>query len=1152
MAISQQQRQKQLFAAEDWQVLYTAFTQVNFNAYDFPTIRAAMVEYIRLNYPEDFNDWIESSEFVAIIDLLAYLGTSIAFRMDLNTRENFLDTAQRRESIFRLARMLSYQPQRSIPATGLIKITQILSNQDIYDAGGLNLKNTPINWNDQDNPDWQEQFTLVLNASLNNTNYFGNPYKSGIVDGISTELYALNNIAIPSSVLPFQATIGGNSMNFELANPDFFTEHTGSAATLGSTGYFFERAPNPLNNWYVIYRNDGNGSSSADTGFFLFFKQGSLGYQDFLLDIPISNRIIDINVDNVNQTDVWVQNISTSGLVVQDWTQVPSVNGFNVIYNSIDKSVRNIYQVISRDNAGSDQISLRFADGNFGNVPIGLIRSWYRVSNGQQYQIRPNDFSNLKFNFSYNDNLNNTYSLVFNSSLQYTVANSQATQSNDQIALNAEQVYYTQDRMVNGEDYNLFPLQSSQALKVKAVNRTYSGQSRFVDINDPTGAYQDLNVFASDGMLYEEEDITRQEVAINVGRSIRSVVIDSVQPMLQGGLGFQSGATELQNFYYRHFPRYVPTTGLTWFEVSRSTASSTGYFAINNIPVRLGKYAKATSNERYISTGSLLKITGTNKWVSIVNIVKDGAGIGGTGKLLNGLGPVTLSGVITDPNVGHVLIGTDSDSIDDQTVSYPGAGICAAFDTTLTPDEISSISAAMSLKQTFGIGYDQLTTTWYVIDNSDLSTDSVFSLNNAQDRSSTYKDASWITKIIYNTNTWIMQTRSHRYVFESVNETRFYWANKDDVIDQITGKALYDYINVLGLNYQPEHAVVSGPIGKDNIFKIYNQEIYPDGYSEPASVRVTLQRTQNIDVPDDPDQFLYIVDPAYDPNNKLLFWERVTSSDGYQFYTPVNISSTRIYATRSALPSATAGNWTPGELAYVVTGKMFFQYQKTGLIDVTADYKVRVGRKSLNYLWKHYATYDQRINPAVMNIIDVYVLTSTYNDSLRNWISVNGNNYTVPLPPSTESLSGLFSYFEQFKMMTDQIVWHPVTYKILFGSQADPELQAIFKVVKVPGSSYSDNEVKSLVKEQIDAYFSLKNWDFGQSFFFTELSTYIQMNLATIVASIVMVPTNGQAKFGDLFEIIADPDEIFISSATVNNIVIVGSLTEAQLGITNG
>lgn len=64
-------RQSNLFAAEDWRVLHRAFTEINFNAFDFDTIRAALVEYIRINFPEDFNDFVESSEFVALIDLLA-------------------------------------------------------------------------------------------------------------------------------------------------------------------------------------------------------------------------------------------------------------------------------------------------------------------------------------------------------------------------------------------------------------------------------------------------------------------------------------------------------------------------------------------------------------------------------------------------------------------------------------------------------------------------------------------------------------------------------------------------------------------------------------------------------------------------------------------------------------------------------------------------------------------------------------------------------------------------------------------------------------------------------------------------------------------------------------------------------------------------
>ena len=108
-------RQNNLFAAEDWDVAYQAYTQVDLQAYDFDTIRSAMVEYIKTNFPENFNDYIESSEFIAIIELLAYLGQSIAFRMDINTRENFLETAERRDSVFKLARMLGYNPKRNIP-----------------------------------------------------------------------------------------------------------------------------------------------------------------------------------------------------------------------------------------------------------------------------------------------------------------------------------------------------------------------------------------------------------------------------------------------------------------------------------------------------------------------------------------------------------------------------------------------------------------------------------------------------------------------------------------------------------------------------------------------------------------------------------------------------------------------------------------------------------------------------------------------------------------------------------------------------------------------------------------------------------------------------------------------------------------------------
>ena len=86
-------RQTSLLVQQDWKTLYQTFREADFQSYDFETLRKSMIDYIKTYYPEDFNDFIESSEYIALIDLIAFLGQSLAFRTDLNARENFIDTA---------------------------------------------------------------------------------------------------------------------------------------------------------------------------------------------------------------------------------------------------------------------------------------------------------------------------------------------------------------------------------------------------------------------------------------------------------------------------------------------------------------------------------------------------------------------------------------------------------------------------------------------------------------------------------------------------------------------------------------------------------------------------------------------------------------------------------------------------------------------------------------------------------------------------------------------------------------------------------------------------------------------------------------------------------------------------------------------------
>jgi hypothetical protein len=240
-------RNQNLFAAEDWELAYQAFTQVSFKAYDFSTMRTSMLNYIRENYPESFNDYIESSEFIAIIELLAYLSQSLSFRADLNTRENFLATAESRDSILRLADMLGYAPKRNIPASGLVKIDSIETDEPLLDASGESLQDIRIDWNDPTNANSFDQFITVLNSAFSVTNPFTKPIVEGTVGGIATQIYGFNNEIGSTPIFPTSATVNGVSVPFE-----FVSTHI-------ENGVFKEAQPDIYSQMRICYRNDKRG-----------------------------------------------------------------------------------------------------------------------------------------------------------------------------------------------------------------------------------------------------------------------------------------------------------------------------------------------------------------------------------------------------------------------------------------------------------------------------------------------------------------------------------------------------------------------------------------------------------------------------------------------------------------------------------------------------------------------------------------------------------------------------------------------------------------------------------------------------------------------------------------------------------------------------
>ena len=126
------------------------------------------------------------------------------------------------------------------------------------------------------------------------------------------------------------------------------------------------------------------------------------------------------------------------------------------------------------------------------------------------------------------------------------------------------------------------------------------------------------------------------------------------------------------------------------------------------------------------------------------------------------------------------------------------------------------------------------------------------------------------------------------------------------------------------------------------------------------------------------------------------------------------------------------------------------------------------------------------------------------------------------------------------------IIFHPVTYKVLFGSKAESNLQAKFKAVRNSDKPTTDNDLKTRILTAISEFFALENWEFGQSFYFSELSTYVMNKLTPDVTNFVIVPTSN-AGFGSLYEVSCLSNELFINGASISDIEIIDAITASQL-----
>ena len=1042
--MSQTRRLGQLNAAESWLNNYRYLVNADFKAYDFESLRTALLDHIQLNYPEDFNDFINSSEYVALVDLMAFMGQNLSFRADLNLRETFLETAEVRGNVLSIARQLGYKPFRNGAANGFLKITSVTTTQEIYDSKGTNLAGKTIVWADPLNLDFNEQFSLILNQALNKSNPIGRPVSSISANGTTRQIYELDQPDTRTMVESFSLTArNNNSYSCELVPVTIDT----------TTELAKENTPNPYGRQTVLFNNDGTGFGSGSNGWFFMFKQGTLKFEDFILDTRVENRVIDLQGSNINETDIWVQSIDSQGQILEQWTPVPNTNNKNIVFNAVAKDVRKVYEVITREN---DSVSLKFGDDIFADIPTGNIRVWYRESANETLTISPNDVAGLEMALRFVDGTSTEQDLTITLELS-TPASSTAGETLEQIKNRASRTSASQDRMITASDYNIYPEGKVSGVdKIKAVNRTHAGQSVYADLSDPTGTYRPVITFADDGYIYETEVVTSTtKDSLSGPQEVLSWVENSLLNR------------HLHQLYYKKYTPITPDSGVNvkWVTVSSGNATTTGHFSIvtNNAPLRIGR-GSPDIKYRTIGKNSLVKTTG-GKWSRVLDVYREGLGVSdndgnNTGLRANGQGSVFLNSILTSTSV---------------EAWFP------SLRTIFTPTEQREILAEIRAARSFGLKYVNTSTQpdrWKIIPVDAVVTTGDLVPPTEQNTNS---GASWLVRLEYDTTTgtWTLYTRNDQTVFGSVDQLTFHNQRFGQSIDSSSKRVLKDTIKFLKQNGLESEL----SLDVNDYFKL------DDGRFDSTRVMLLLPGLNENLAPNDPE----VISKLITGNVKF---ERVPFVDTKGQYT--------------LKPSNTTGVILPG-------------------------------RKDLKVQSTHVPLRDNRVDASTTNIVDMYVLTSNYNNSYRAWVNSGGNEATKPLPLTSYGLEKLMSSIIPYKSISDSIIFHPVNYKVIFGKNADSRNQVKIRITKSDTTRVSDAEIRSRVIAAINQYFSVDNWDFGETFYFTDMAAWIHKSLGGIISSIVLVPKQKQLSSNDLFQIPCEDNEIFISSATVNDVEVVSN-----------
>jgi len=100
--------------------------------FDFDTYAESFLRYLKVNLPNDFQDFLESNAARVLVDAIAFEMSLLAFMVNANLKQMFITTASTRRAMFLLGKLVNYDLRGPVPSSSVLRFfLDIAHTQDI-------------------------------------------------------------------------------------------------------------------------------------------------------------------------------------------------------------------------------------------------------------------------------------------------------------------------------------------------------------------------------------------------------------------------------------------------------------------------------------------------------------------------------------------------------------------------------------------------------------------------------------------------------------------------------------------------------------------------------------------------------------------------------------------------------------------------------------------------------------------------------------------------------------------------------------------------------------------------------------------------------------------------------------------------------------